>query len=107
MTNLEIIQKLTGCTDADLLTALMQDAEDTVLTMTGRTHMIPQLEGAVRELTICNYNRNGSEGMSSRNDSEVGISSSFEDIPATLKQKISRYSLARVGGAYHEANETS
>ena len=107
MTNLEIIQKLTGCTDSTLLSALMQDAEESILVMTGRTHMIDALNGALRELVICNYNRLGSEGMSSRNDSEVGISSSFEDIPQTLRQKIMRYSLVRVGGVYHETHETS
>ena len=106
MTNLEIVQKLTGCTDTALLEVMLQEATETVLALTGRTHMIDALNGAVRELTICAYNRLGSEGMSSRNDSEIGISSSFEDIPETLRQKISRYSLARVGGAYYEANET-
>ena len=107
MTNLEIIKTLTGCTDDNLLTALMQDAEEAILSMTGRTHMIDSLNGALRELVICNYNRLGSEGMSSRNDSEVGISSNFEDIPKTLQQKIMRHSLVRVGGVYHETTSAS
>ena len=107
MSNLELIKKLTGCSDDSLIEALMQDAQDTILTMTGRTHMITQLEPMVRELTICNYNRLGSEGMSSRTDSEVGISSTFEDVPQTLQQKINRFSLARVGGVYHEKSPAS
>ena len=46
--------------------------------------MIDELAPAVRELAVCMYNRLGSEGMSSRSDSEIGISSAFVDIPATV-----------------------
>ena len=45
MTNLEIIQKLTGCTDTALLEVLLQEATETVLALTGRTHMIDALNG--------------------------------------------------------------
>ena len=106
MTNLELIKKLTGCTDDDLLTALLQDATDTVLAMTGRTHTTNQLDCVIRELVICNYNKLGSEGMQSRQDAEVGISSTFE-VPHTLQQKINRLSLVRVGGVYHEKDAAS
>ena len=69
--------------------------------------MIPQLNAAVRELAIISYNKLGSEGMTSRTDSEVGISSGFESIPATLQAQISRYRLCRVNGAFYETPEGS
>lgn len=105
MTNLEMLIQLTGG-DSAVLTALLADAEERILVMTGRTHLIDALKPAQRELALINYNRMGSEGMSNRSDSEVGISSSFEDIPATLAAQIYRYRLARVGGKTYEANET-
>lgn len=102
MTNLEMIKALTGCSDDALLAVLMQEATDRILGMTGRTTLIHQLEPAMRALTVCYYNRMGSEGMVSRSDSEIGISSTFVDIPADVQQQINRYRLARVGGAYYE-----
>lgn len=100
--DLQIVKSLTGCDDENLLTVLLNDAEDKILGLTGRKKMIPELYAVQRELAICNYNRMGSEGMSSRSDAEVGISSTFEDIPEIVRAQIYRYRLARVGGAYHE-----
>lgn len=103
--DLQIVKTLTGCSDEAILSVLLQEAEDRILGMTGRTRMITELYPSARELAVCNYNRLGSEGMSSRSDSEIGISSSFEDIPDTIKSQIYRYRLSRVGGVYYEANE--
>lgn len=107
MTNLEMLKALTNCTDETLLTVLLSDAEEKILHMTGRTYLPDELKTAQRELALINYNRLGSEGMASRSDSEVGISSTFEDIPATLAVQINRYRLARVNGGYHEKNASS
>lgn len=107
MTNLEIITTLTGCDDEALLTVLLSEAEERVLAMTGRTRLIDALNPAVRELAVAYYNRLGSEGMTSRSDSEVGISSVFEDIPKSVEQAIFRYRLARVSGGYYETNATT
>ena len=106
MTNLDMLKALTGCADETLLNVLLSDAEEKILQMTGRTRMIDGLKPAVRELALINYNRMGSEGMASRSDSEIGISSTFEDIPETLAKQIYRYRLARVSGGYYEKNET-
>lgn len=100
--DLTIVQVLTGCDDTDTLGALLDEAESRILGLCGRTHMIDPLAPAVRELAVCMYNRMGSEGMKSRSDSEIGISSTWDDIPATILQQIQRYRLARVGGAYYE-----
>lgn len=103
MSDADVVKAYTGCDDDALISALLAESESRILSMTGRTRMIPPLSPAVRELAVCMYNRMGSEGMSSRSDGEVGISSSFQDIPDTVQQQIQRYRLARVGGAYYEA----
>ena len=102
----QIVETLTGCSDSALITVLLAEAAARILGICGRTHMIDELAPAVRELAVCMYNRMGSEGMSSRSDGEIGISSVFVDIPATVMQQVQRYRLARVGGDYHEAIET-
>lgn len=107
MTNMEMLKALTGSNDETLLSVLLEDAEQKILRMTGRTHLPDALTTAQRELALINYNRLGSEGMGSRSDNEVGISSTFEDIPETLAAQINRYRLARVNGGYYETNETS
>lgn len=107
MSNLEMLKALTGSTNETLLTVLLDDAEEKILHMTGRTHLIDELKTAQRELALINYNRMGSEGMAQRSDTEVGISSTFEDIPAVLSAQINRYRLARVNGGYYEKNATN
>ena len=102
----QIVETLTGCSDSALITVLLAEAAARILGLCGRTHMIDELAPAVRELAVVMYNRMGSEGRSSRSDSEIGISSNFVDIPDTILQQIQRYRLARVGGDYHEAAET-
>ena len=104
MTNTEIIQKLTGSTDTALIDVLLSEATNRILELTGRTKLPTGLEPAVRELAVLMYNRLGSEGMSSRNDSEIGISSTFVDIPDDLMKQICRWRLCRVGGAFYEAD---
>lgn len=102
----QIVETLTGCSDSALITVLLAEAAARILGICGRTHMIDELAPAVRELAVCMYNRLGSEGMSSRSDSEIGISSTFTDIPETIRGQVQRYRLARVGGDYHEATQT-
>ena len=99
----QIVETLTGCSDSALITVLLAEAAARILGICGRTHMIDELAPAVRELAVCMYNRLGSEGMSNRSDSEIGISSTFTDIPETIRGQVQRYRLARVGGRYHEA----
>ena len=102
----QIVMTLTGCKDTGLIDALLAEAEARILGLCGRTHLIDPLVPAVRELAICMYNRMGSEGMASRSDGEIGISSAFTDIPETIRGQVQRYRLARVGGRYHEATQT-
>ena len=101
MTNIEIVMKKTGITDANLAAMLIQDATDQVLADTNRTKLIPALEKPVRDLAVVAYTRMGTEGVSSR--SEGGESYNFDTELKDIYRIINRYRLARVGGVVHEA----
>lgn len=103
MTELEKIRKQTGESDEELLSLLLEDAENFVLSNTNRTKLIPVLKKTVRDLAVIAYNRQGTEGESSR--SEGGESYSFEDIPDHIRCMIKQYRLFRAGGVAHEAKE--
>lgn len=103
MTNLEKLKKLTGESDEELLSLLLEEAEDYVLNYTGRTRVVSGMEKAIRDLAVIALNRMGTEGESGR--SEGGESYSFDDAPKNIYNTLNRYRLARVGGTVHEAKE--
>ncbi|WP_195397863.1 phage head-tail connector protein [Holdemania sp. 1001302B_160321_E10] len=92
----EVITALTGCKNADLVAIVLEAAEQTILSLTNRTKLIPPLEAARRDLAVVMINRLGTEGESSR--SEGGISISFEEMPKVIQTAIETYRLARVCG---------
>lgn len=100
MEQLEALQKLTVESDTALLSLLLSDAEEFVLSYTNRTRMIPALEKTVRDIAVISYNRMGTEGESGR--SEGGESYSFDNMPNHIYSILNRYRLARVGGVTHE-----
>lgn len=100
MTDLEILKKITGESDEDLLSLLLSMAEEKVVSLANRTKMIDQLKPAVRDWAIVAYNRMGTEGETSR--SGGGISSSFAEIPKDIEDVIKRYRLGRVSGRAYE-----
>lgn len=105
MNNFETLQTLTGESDSKLLSPLLLRAKNIILTMTNRTKLIPVLEGLQLELALELYNKQGSEGESSR--SEGGVSVSYKDgISETLKASINQYRLAKVGGYAFEKEQT-
>lgn len=75
--------------DRAFVTALLSEAEDKVLDITGRDEIPLLLESLVVKLAVIAYNRRGSEGESSR--SEGGISRAFEDLPADDKARLINY----------------
>lgn len=101
MTDLEILKTLTGEENEGLLTVLLQEAGERILSETRRTVMIQPLRSAVRSWALIAYNRMGAEGETSR--TEAGISSSFAEIPKDIQDTIMNYRLARAGGKAHEA----
>lgn len=100
MTDVEMLMKLTGESDQELLSLLLQISEEKILSKTRRTTMITQLKPYVRDWAIVAYNRLGTEGETSR--SEAGISSAFAEIPKEIQEGISEYRIARVGGHAYE-----
>lgn len=100
MTDLEMLKKITGESDEELLSILLQMAEEKVLALTNRSKMIYPLRPSVRDWANVAYNRLGMEGETSRN--EGGISSAFAEIPKDIEQAIKRYRLGRVSGHAYE-----
>lgn len=101
MMELEILKKITGEDDTELLIMLYESAEETALTYMNRKKLPPALKNTVLRLAAIQYNRLGTEGETSRN--EAGITSSFVDLPADIMAILNRYRLARVGGKTFEA----
>lgn len=101
MTDMELLSANLGVTDEDLLQMLLDDAEADVLSYTNRRTLPDVLRKTVRDLAVIAYNRRGTEGESGR--SEGGESYSFEDMPESIKARLNRYRLARVGGHTFEA----
>lgn len=100
---LEKLQKQTGESDTDLLSLLLDDAEQFVLAYTNRSQLPTGLQKTVRELAVIALNRMGTEGESGR--SEAGESYSFLDAPTQIYSVLNRYRLARVGGKTYETKE--
>lgn len=100
MNDVEMLKKLTGESDEELLSLLLQEAEDKILALTNRSKMIYPLKPTAREWALVAYNRMGTEGETSR--SEGGISTAFAEIPKDIDQAIKRYRLGRVSGHAYE-----
>lgn len=98
---IEKLMKLTGESDVELLSLLLEDAESFALAYTNRSRMIDTLRKPVRDLAVIAYNRMGTEGESSRNGG--GESYSFDNAPKQIYDVLNRYRLARVGGKIFEA----
>lgn len=103
MTDIERLKKLTGESDEELLSLLLEDATQFVLSYTNRTKIVGSLEKAVRDLAIIALNRMGTEGETGR--SEGGESYSFDNAPKQVYDMMNRYRIARCGGYAHEAKQ--
>lgn len=100
MTDLEMLKKITGESDEELLSLLLIMAEEKILSLTGRTRMIYPLKPSVRDWAVVAYNRMGTEGETSRNGE--GISAVFAEVPKDIEEMIKRYRLGRVSGRAYE-----
>lgn len=106
MTDIEKLKKLTGESDEELLSLLLEEAEAFVLSYTNRTKLVTGLEKAVRDLSVIALNRMGTEGETGR--SEAGESYSFDNAPKQIYDTLNQYRLARIGGhAYEKKQESS
>lgn len=103
MDDLEKLKLLTRESDTQLLSLLLEDAKEFVLSYTNRTKLVPRLEKTVRDLAIVALNRMGTEGETGR--SEGGESYSFNDAPKHIYDVLNRYRLGRCGGHAHETKQ--
>lgn len=105
MTQLEKLKiRLGADVDETLLGVLLEDAESEILDYTNRTELLPRMEGLQRELVIEYYNRQGSEGETSRSEGGVSVSYSTE-IPEKIKSRLISFRLlkgARIANANKE-----
>ena len=104
MTPVEKLKKMTGETDEGLLQMLYENAEQEILALTNRTKLNPALTAAAEKWALIAWNRMGLEGESSR--SEAGISSTFIEVPESLRGIITQNRIARCGGRAHETEST-
>ena len=86
--------------DATIISQIVEDSEDFVLSYTNRTVLPDVLLRTVGDLSIIAFNRLGTEGESGR--SEAGESYSFEAAPHHVFSLLNRYRIARCGGSAHE-----
>ncbi len=101
MTEIEKLKKLTGESDEELLSLLIDEAEAFVLSYTNRTRLVSGLDKAVRDLAVIALNRRGTEGENSR--SGAGETYCFDNAPKQVYDLMNRYRLVRIGGKAHEA----
>lgn len=100
MTEIEKLKKLTGESDEELLSLLIDEAEAFVLAYTNRTKLISGLDKAVRDLAVIALNRMGTEGETGRSGS--GETYNFDNAPKQVYDIMNRYRLARIGGKAYE-----
>jgi len=79
-----------------LLTQMLEDAQAEILDYCNRDTLPARAEGLQRELAITYYNRQGSEGESSRSEGGISVSYSTE-IPGNIKSRLN--TLRRLKGA--------
>lgn len=97
MDELAYIMHVTGESDEVLLSFLLQQAEQMILSETNRTELPPQLKAVKSSLTLFLYNNQEKIGEKSR--SEGGVSITYaDDMPEWIKKTIQNYRLVRIGG---------
>ncbi|MCT0509202.1 phage head-tail connector protein [Lactococcus cremoris] len=85
--------------DDNKATGLIEDAVILVLDYTNQDKMLDSMWLYARQLATVAFNRENTEGESSR--SEGGISQSFvEDIPLNIQHGLNRYRLGKVVSFY-------
>lgn len=106
MTQLEKLKlRLGKDVDENLLELLLEDAESEILDYTNRTELTDKMEGLQRELAIIYYNRQGSEGESSRSEGGISVSYSTE-IPERIKSRLNTYRLLKMAKVVKTINES-
>ena len=87
---LQKIKLLLGIADTskdDVLNLLIDLAKNQVIDYTHKPHCLPLLEGTVCDMVVYNYNRMGTEGLSSEGYSGVSFSYST-DYPESILRSL-------------------
>ena len=103
MADVKLLKIMTGESNEELLSSLLQMAEQEILSLTNRSKITAKLKPAVRKWALIAYNRMGMEGEASR--SEGGISSAFVEIPKEIQDVIKQNRLGRVCGHAYEGKD--
>ena len=94
---LQKIKLLLGIADTskdDLLNLLIDLAKNQVIDYTHNPHCLPLLEGTVCDMVVYNYNRMGTEGLSSEGYSGVSFSYST-DYPESILRSLKAHRKVR------------
>lgn len=93
------IERLKTDLGIDDATGLIEDAVILILDYTNQDKMLDSMWLYARQLATINFNRESTEGESSR--SEGGVSQSFiEDIPLNIQRGLNHYRLGKVVSFY-------
>ena len=95
LTRLRTLLGLEDDSEDALLAALLTQAEEAALAITGRAELPDGLRGAVVDLAVMRYNRRGTEGESER--AEGGVTARMEALPEDIRRQLRRYALATAG----------
>lgn len=79
-----------------LLNDLLEDAEQAVLSYTGRQNLPAALGGVVCELAAASYGLRGLEGQAAHG--EGGLSVTVDRLPASMRAQLGGWRVARIGG---------
>lgn len=94
--SIELLKKLTGEEDTQLLMLLQTRATNLILSETNRTSLTP-------EVAIELHNRSGAEGEHSRTEGGIAVVYGENGLSTGLLQRIRMHRLARVAGHVFEA----
>ena len=100
--SIELLKKLTGEEDTQLLMLLQTRATNLILSETNRTSLTSALNLLIPEVAIELYNRSGSEGEQSRSEGGISVTYGENGLSMGLLQRIRMHRLARVAGHVFE-----
>lgn len=100
--SIELLKKLTGEEDTQLLMLLQTRATNLILSETNRTSLTSALNLLIPEVAIELHNRSGSEGEQSRSEGGISVTYGENGLSMGLLQRIRMHRLARVAGHVFE-----
>lgn len=97
MDNITYLKKVTGESDEQLLSFLLEKAKNTILAETNRIEIPQSLKSVQLDLALYFYQRQSNLGETSRN--EGGVSVTYDvNIPAHIMNVIQNFRIVRIGG---------